>query len=93
MTYVRLTSRSLLTAELLRPELALTRDRGWAMDDIEVEEGVSCVGAPILDFRGRPVAAISIAGPAERMPDKRSTVVPLLLQTASTISNRLGYVS
>jgi len=93
MSYVRLTARSLLTPELLRPELALTRDRGWAMDDIEVEEGVSCVGAPILDFRGRPVAAISIAGPAERMPDKRSTVVPLLLQTASTISNRLGYVS
>jgi IclR family acetate operon transcriptional repressor len=93
MSYARLTARSLLTADALRPELVLTRDRGWALDDVEVEEGVSCVGAPILDFRGRPVAAISIAGPAERMPGKRPTVVPLLMQTARTISNRLGYAS
>jgi IclR family acetate operon transcriptional repressor len=93
MTYVRLTGRSLLTAAALRPELALTRDRGYSIDDVEVEEGVSCLGAPILDIRGRPVAAISIAGPAERMPAKRPSVVPLLLETATTISNRLGYLS
>jgi IclR family transcriptional regulator, acetate operon repressor len=91
--YVRLTPRSPLTADALRPELVVTHDRGWSLDDVEVEEGVSCIGAPILDVRGRPVAAISVAGPAERMPGKRPTVVPLLLQTAKTISNRLGYVS
>jgi DNA-binding IclR family transcriptional regulator len=91
MSYARLTPRSLFTAETLRPELDLTRERGYAIDDVEVEEGVSCVGAPILDYRSRPVAAISIAGPAERMPGKRPAVVPLLLQTAETISNRLGY--
>ena len=93
MPYVRLTARSPLTADAPAPELVLTHDRGWSLDDVEVEEGVSCIGAPILDVRGRPVAAISIAGPAERMPGKRPTVVPLLLQTARTISNRLGYVS
>ena len=93
MHYVRLTSRSLLTADSLRAELAVTRERGYAIDDIEVEDGVSCLGAPILDFRGRPVAAISIAGPAERMPGKRPAVVPLLLQTATTASNRLGYTT
>jgi DNA-binding IclR family transcriptional regulator len=92
MPYVRLTAHSLLSADALRPELVATRDRGWSLDDVEVEEGVSCMGAPILDFRGRPVAAISVAGPAERMPGKRSTVVPLLLQTAASISNRLGYL-
>ncbi len=92
MQYSRLTPRSLVTADTLRAELELTRSRGYAIDDIEVEAGVSCVGAPILDFRGRPVAAISVAGPAERMPGKRESVVPLLLETASAISNRLGYL-
>jgi IclR family acetate operon transcriptional repressor len=92
LTYARLTSRSLLTADVLRSELERTRERGYAIDDVEVEEGVSCLGAPILDYRGRPTAAISIAGPAERMPGKRPAVVPLLLQTAATISNRLGYL-
>jgi IclR family transcriptional regulator, acetate operon repressor len=93
LAYVRLTPRSLTTADALRPELQLTRRRGYAVDDVEVEDGVSCVGAPILDYRGRPVAALSIAGPAERMPDKRPTVVPLLLQTATAVSTRLGYLT
>jgi DNA-binding IclR family transcriptional regulator len=93
MAYVRLTPRSLVTADTLRPELEATRARGYALDEVEVEDGVACVGAPILDYRGRPVAALSIAGPAERMPGKRPTVVPLLLETAGTISNRLGYLS
>jgi len=38
------------------------------------------------------VAAISVAGPAERMPAKRHTVVPLLRQTAAAVSTRLGFV-
>jgi DNA-binding IclR family transcriptional regulator len=92
LTYQRLTPRSLLTPEALRPELDLTHERGYAIDDVEVEEGVSCLGAPILDYRGRPAAAISVAGPAERMPGKRPAVVPLLLQAAATISTRLGYL-
>jgi IclR family acetate operon transcriptional repressor len=92
MLYTRLTPRSLVTAEALRPELERTRERGFAIDDVEVEDGVSCLGAPILDYRGHPTAAISIAGPAERMPGKRPLVVPLLLQTAATISTRLGYL-
>jgi DNA-binding IclR family transcriptional regulator len=92
LTYIRLTPRSLVTADALRPELELTRRRGYSLDDVEVEDGVSCIGAPILDYRGRPVAALSVAGPAERMPDKRPTVVPLLLRTAAAVSRRLGYM-
>jgi IclR family acetate operon transcriptional repressor len=91
LAYVRLTPRSLTTAAALRPELELTRRRGYAIDDTEVEEGVSCIGAPVLDVRGRSLAAISVAGPAERMPGKRPVVTPMLLDTARTISSRLGY--
>lgn len=91
MTYVRLTPRSLLTPDELRAEVDRTRERGYAVDDLEVEDGVSCVGAAVLDARGRPVAAISVAGPAERMPGKRADVVPDLIATALSISSRLGY--
>jgi DNA-binding IclR family transcriptional regulator len=55
--------------------------------------GVACVGAAIRDYTGRPIAAISIAGPAERMPPKRATVVPLLLAAADDVSSRLGWVT
>lgn len=92
MAYVRLTANSLVTADTLRPELELTRERGYAIDHVEVEDGVSCLGAAILDYRGRPVAALSVAGPASRMPAKRPDVAPLVQRTAAMISRRLGYL-
>jgi len=46
--------------------LAGCRRDGWVAEREENELGACCVAAPILD-RGRPVAAISIAGPATRM--------------------------
>lgn len=50
----------------LKKELAIIRQRGYALEEGENEEGARCVGAPILDRRGNVVAALSIAGPAFR---------------------------
>lgn len=47
-------------------DLEQTRERGYAIDRDEVEEGISCVGAAILDERKRPACAISISGPSYR---------------------------
>lgn len=90
LAFVRLTARSIMERDALQAELAATAARGYAVDDEEVETGVSCVGAAILDYTGRPVAAISIAGPAERMPPRHDTLVPLLLAAAADVSARLG---
>jgi DNA-binding IclR family transcriptional regulator len=89
---VRLTERSIVDARAFTEELEATVARGYAVDDQEAEDGVSCLGAAVRDFTGRPVAAISIAGPTERMPRKRGDVVPRLLAAADDISQRLGYL-
>lgn len=73
-------------------EIALTRERGYAVDNVEVEEGVACVGAPVFDFRGLPVAAISVAGPADRVLPRTVQLGPIVAKTASEISRRLGYL-
>lgn len=73
-------------------EIALTRERGYAVDNVEVEEGVACVGAPVFDFRGLPVAAISVAGPADRVFPRAEQLGPVVAKTASEISRRLGYL-
>ena len=39
------------------------RSRGWAIDDEEAELGHRCIGAPIYDYRGDIIAAISASGP------------------------------
>ncbi|MEP6696169.1 MAG: IclR family transcriptional regulator [Pseudonocardiales bacterium] len=90
LTAVALTVNSVVDIAALRTELDATRARRYSIDAEEVEAGVSCVGAAIRDSTGRPVAAISVAGPAERMPGKHETVVPLVLEAAEQISRRMG---
>ncbi|HEV7915006.1 MAG TPA: IclR family transcriptional regulator, partial [Albitalea sp.] len=44
-------------AELMK-ELRLTRKRGHSIDDEYVREGVYCIGAPVFDSSGKPIAGI-----------------------------------
>ncbi|WKL24362.1 IclR family transcriptional regulator C-terminal domain-containing protein (plasmid) [Sinorhizobium meliloti] len=72
-------------------ELALIRNSGFAIDDEENQVGLRCIGAPIRDATGRVFAAVSVSGPAERMPDARlSGLAPLVIQTANDISEALS---
>ena len=43
------------------------RDKGYAVDDEELEVGLTCIGAPILDKHNKAIAAISLSGPTQRM--------------------------
>jgi IclR family acetate operon transcriptional repressor len=61
------TPSTLTDPELLRAELALTRARGWAIDDEERNLGMRCVAAPIFNEHREAVAGVSISGPAARV--------------------------
>ena len=86
------TEHTITDGDALREELARTRKRGFSIDDEEVEAGLRCVGAPVLEAEGRPLAAISIAGPAMRMDIERCREVgPVLTAAAERISRSLGH--
>ena len=86
------TSRTLLTRTKLKAELKLIRHRGYAMDNGEIEDGLRCIGAPIWDYAGRIVAAISIAGPIFRLTEERiPTVSQAVIGAANQLSEELGY--
>ena len=89
----RYTPNTVADFETLLKELALCAERGYAIDNQEYEEEVKCVAAPVRDYTRRVVAGISISGPAFRMTDERinEELVPLVVEAAKTISEKLGY--
>ncbi|HKZ80399.1 MAG TPA: IclR family transcriptional regulator [Pyrinomonadaceae bacterium] len=86
------TRNTLTTPAQLREGLRLVREQGYAIDNEEFEEGLECIGAPIRDYSGKVVAAISIAGPAFRMTeDKLPVLARSVIEAAQELSDDLGY--
>lgn len=89
----RYTPNTITEGPRLLEELASVRQKGYAIDDEEIESGLRCVAAPIRDHSGRVVAAISVAAPVQRMTKKNlQTTVPSVAAAAEAISRRLGYL-
>ena len=59
------------TEKKLRADLALTRERGYALDLAEGLEGIHCAGAVILDDFHYPVGAVTVIAPSFRLQDKQ----------------------
>ncbi len=88
----RFTANTLTRVDALRSELARTAERGYSIDNMEHEEGVRCIGAPIRDREGAVSASISVSGPSTRLPPERDAeIARLVVQAAEEISRRLGY--
>jgi DNA-binding IclR family transcriptional regulator len=87
----RLTGAGSIAVDELLDELALTRERGYSIDDGGVREGVYSIAAPVFDVGGRPVAGIGVCinravlSAAEH--ERQSQVV---IQAARRLSMRLG---
>jgi DNA-binding IclR family transcriptional regulator len=73
-------------------ELERVRKQNYAIDDMENEEGIRCVAAPLRDHTGRAVAAVSLSGWTLSMtPERVRSLVPRLQTAIAEISQRLGY--
>ena len=65
------TEHTITTPGALQDELAAVRRDGYATATAELEDGLVAVAAPVFDGTGSCVAALSISGPAYRMPPER----------------------
>ena len=89
----RYTDRTIQSVAQLRQHLEQIRRQGYGLDQGEHEAEVRCIAAPIFDINGKVVAAISVSGPAGRLEplETNQKLIEQILQTARTISARLGY--
>ena len=78
--------------ESLRRQLAQVRVQGWAENVNESEIGVASVAAPVRDARGQVVAALSVAGPVQRLDGANlRRFTRHAVEAAAAISRRLGW--
>ncbi len=76
----------------LRQQLDLVRQRGWAEQVNETEMGAASIAAPIRNGLGEVVAALSVAGPAQRLQgDSLKRFARPTLEAAQAISRRMGF--
>ncbi len=88
------TPHTLKDVDELLKQIDMVRTLGWALDDEEHESGIRCIAAPIYDFTGKIIAALSISG-------DKTTVAPQcdeensrrVMDTAREISRRMGHVT
>ncbi|MEA2380020.1 MAG: IclR family transcriptional regulator, regulon repressor [Thermoleophilaceae bacterium] len=84
-----MTRHTILHPDVFMTELRRTREEGVSYDRQETTLGLGCVGAPILDERGRSLAAVSVSGPISRI----SSYSARTLKAARSIQNALAVES
>ncbi|MDR7555791.1 MAG: IclR family transcriptional regulator [Armatimonadota bacterium] len=87
------TRQTITNADVLLAELDAVRARGYAVDNVENEEGIRCVGAAIFDHRGEVVGAVSVSGAVRALTLERirRDLGPCVRDTAEWISRAMGW--
>jgi DNA-binding IclR family transcriptional regulator len=87
-----LTPHTITDREKLLKELGQIRVTGRAYDREGYMLGIYCIGAPVFDVNGAPVAGVGITGLVSvSHPAKQSALERAVLQCAAAISRDIGY--
>ena len=88
----KLTPRTITEPEALQEELGRVRRLGYAVDDEEFHLGNFCVAAPVRNYRGTVVAAISVSLAKSRLEaEPKEKFVEAVRAGAAAISRAMGY--
>jgi DNA-binding IclR family transcriptional regulator len=86
-----LTPATITNPRALRAELQNLRERGYGTEIEEFEPGLHAVSAAARDARKKPIAILSVSGPAYRIPRPRlDDIGALLLQAAAALETALS---
>ena len=86
-----MTEKTITDPEKLKNELALIRERGYAVDNEEITRGIMCTAAPVYGFGGELTAAVSITFPVYLNDDRGIELeIKTVSKYAALISERLG---
>ena len=86
------TKNTITDPDKLRSHLNEIREHGYAYSVEEFSEGVITIAAPIYDYTGKVIAALSVVGPKQRIQQQKIPFFAKKVMSASTeISQNMGY--
>lgn len=92
ISFDKFNANTITTVQAYRHELLIVQENGYSVDYAEELEGVHCVGAPIFNQYGYPIAALWVTAPSRRLPYERFHEVGNTLKEAGLlISKQYGY--
>ncbi|WP_308162269.1 IclR family transcriptional regulator [Bacillus sp. ISL-18] len=88
----KFTKNTLTNPQKLRTYLKQVKENGYASSTEEILEGVTSIAAPIFDYRGKVIAALSVVGPTQRIQQhKIQGLAKKVMSAAKEVSQRMGY--
>jgi len=90
--FIRFNANTIASPQGFRKELQKVLKLGYAIDNGEEYEGIYCVGAPIFDRSGYPIASVWVTGPGMRVkPEMIPGIGEKMKTDAALISRRMGW--
>lgn len=73
-------------------DIIASKERGYTLDNMEYQDSVYCVGAPIYNSKGQVEASVSISTPSIRWNEQRiEQLINRVQEATRKISTLLGY--
>jgi DNA-binding IclR family transcriptional regulator len=87
-----LTPHTIVLRTDLMKQLQDVKKTGLGYDNEEYNEGIRCIGSPVLDVEGRAVAGLGVSGLVSTFRNNRqATFEQLVLECAHRVSKDIGY--
>jgi IclR family acetate operon transcriptional repressor len=87
---VQRTAHTITNPDVLVDELRRIRSDGYAEDNMESNQGLHALAAPIFDAAGTLVAAVSVPFIGEATPDRKRGIRKEVLDAAAALTTLLG---
>ncbi len=85
------TPNTITSLEALEQELQKIRKQGYAYDQEEILSDLCCVGAPVRNYTGHVIAALSMSVPTYRFQRSEAIFRKAIISASRTIAEKLGY--
>ena len=82
--FFRFTKKTIVNRDLLFEELSNIKKKGYAIDDEEFQEGVFCIGFPIIDENNLPIASISCSSPKYKITNDKKYLLKIINSTKNS---------